>query len=87
MLVFNTLNWVVVVSPHLWDYWQGILCLRSIIPEPMTLVGHFFAVAMYGMFCIWTGPIYLLPWNIIKSFIVLWNAVLIIYPLAIAELR
>jgi squalene monooxygenase len=59
----------------------------SIIPEPLTLVGHFFAVAIYGVFRIWTGPIYLLPWNILKSMIVLWNAVLIIYPLAIAELR
>jgi hypothetical protein len=53
----------------------------------MTLVGHFFAVAIYGMLCIWAGPVYKLPWNIIKSFIVLWHAVIIIGPLMIAEIK
>ena len=62
--------------------------LTRIIPEPLTLIGHFFAVAVYGMFRIWIeGPIYMLPWNIIKSFIVLWNAIVIIFPLIAAELK
>jgi hypothetical protein len=53
----------------------------------MTLVGHFFAVAIYGVVCMLYGPIYMLPWNIIKSIIVLYQACVIIFPLALAEIK
>ena len=87
--------WAIELQNACFSYFQlGGACvdtpvglLAAVRPEPMTLIGHFFAVAMYGMLLLWSGPIYLLPWNIIKSFIVMWKATMIIGPLILAELR
>ena len=53
----------------------------------MTLVGHFFAVAIYGMFLMWIqGPIYMFPINFVKSIAIVINAAIVIFPLIAAEL-
>jgi len=58
------------------------------IPAPLVLIGHFFAVAIYGTFVILTSePIYCLPKNIYKSILVIATACRIIFPLIISELR
>ncbi|KAI8927450.1 squalene epoxidase-domain-containing protein [Entophlyctis helioformis] len=62
--------------------------LAGIISEPWTLVGHFFAVAIYGTLLMWfSGPVYMIPANIVKSIMVLYQACVVILPLIGAELR
>lgn len=62
--------------------------LAGIIPEPMTLMGHFFTVAFYGIFLMLTSePIYMFPWAVIKSFVVIWKACIIFFPLLTAEMK
>ncbi|KAJ3325321.1 Squalene epoxidase [Boothiomyces sp. JEL0866] len=41
--------------------------LAGIRPEPMTLFYHFFAVALYAVYLVCSGPIYLLPYNFAKN--------------------
>ncbi|KAI8893862.1 squalene epoxidase-domain-containing protein [Globomyces pollinis-pini] len=60
--------------------------LAGILPQPATLIGHFFAVAVYSMFLItFRGPVYLIPWNFVRSFFVLSKACDILFPLLWAE--
>ncbi|KAJ1336901.1 hypothetical protein BSLG_006661 [Batrachochytrium salamandrivorans] len=62
--------------------------LAGLIHEPWTLIGHFFAVAIYGTIKIWArGPFYMFPANFIHSLLVFYRACVIIIPLIIAELR
>ncbi|KAL2915780.1 Squalene epoxidase [Polyrhizophydium stewartii] len=62
--------------------------LAGLIQEPMTLIGHFFAVAIYGTFLMWIqGPFYMFPVNFVRSFVVLFKACAVIFPLIGAELR
>ncbi|TPX48199.1 hypothetical protein SeLEV6574_g02162 [Synchytrium endobioticum] len=62
--------------------------LAGLIPSPLTLVGHFFAVALYGSWMICSrDPIYKLPMNIVRSVQVLWKAVCVIGPVALSELK
>ncbi|TPX35854.1 hypothetical protein SmJEL517_g01732 [Synchytrium microbalum] len=62
--------------------------LAGLIPSPITLILHFFAVALYGTFLICkSGPFYKLPFNIIRSVQVLYKAVCVIGPVALTELR
>jgi squalene monooxygenase len=62
--------------------------LAGMIPEPMTLIGHFFAVAFYAMIRgIVRGPIYLLPVNLWVGIMAVVQAVLVIGPLILAEVK
>eukprot|EP00842_Homolaphlyctis_polyrhiza_P005808 jgi/Hompol1/6228/HPOL_001339-RA len=62
--------------------------LAGLIHEPLTLIGHFFAVAFYATLCTWfKGPIYMFPVNFVWSFMVLYRACVVIFPLIFAELR
>ncbi|KAG9303451.1 hypothetical protein G9A89_013778 [Geosiphon pyriformis] len=64
----------------------GLLsCLK---PDPKLLVGHFFAVAVYGIYKLFAEEsIFAIPQNIIKSFTVLYTACLIIFPLLWSEVQ
>jgi squalene monooxygenase len=61
--------------------------LGGVIQEPLTLVGHFFAVAIYGTWLIVTRSVLEFPLNLIKACIVLYQACIIIGPLMLAELK
>jgi squalene monooxygenase len=62
--------------------------LAGIITEPMTLMGHFFAVAIYGAFLMCaSSPIYMLPYQICRVVMVLLYACHIFFPLLLAELK
>ena len=62
--------------------------LGGIIREPWTLVGHFFAVALYGSFLILTqkASIVTFPWRVIECILVLHCACQVILPLILVEL-
>ena len=62
--------------------------LAGLIHEPLTLIGHFFAVALYGTFLILTSqPFYMLPWSIFRACMVLFTAVTVITPVLLAEIK
>lgn len=67
---------------------EPISLLGCILPSPMTLFYHFFAVAFYAMWHICTkGRLIDLPFNIFKSFVVLYSAARVIFPLIGMELE
>ncbi|CAG8442985.1 4692_t:CDS:10 [Ambispora gerdemannii] len=60
--------------------------LSGLRPKPMILIGHFFAVAVYSIYCFFAqSSILSIPQNIIKSFMVLYTACLVILPLLWTE--
>ncbi|KAI8913269.1 squalene epoxidase-domain-containing protein [Gorgonomyces haynaldii] len=60
--------------------------LAGIMPEPMTLVKHFFAVAFYAMVRMCAkNPIYMLPYSFVSGILVLYQAAIVILPLLAAE--
>lgn len=62
--------------------------LAGLIPSPMTLVGHFFAVAFYGVFKMITRePIYMLPIVLFNCFRVLLLACVVIGPVLMSEMK
>ncbi|KAJ8331386.1 hypothetical protein BDV3_000817 [Batrachochytrium dendrobatidis] len=62
--------------------------LAGLIHEPWTLIGHFFAVAFYGMLRMWIrGPIYMFPVHVLYSFLVVYKACIVIFPLILAEMK
>lgn len=61
--------------------------LAGLIPSPVTLVGHFFAVALYAAYRILSrGPFYMLPILLITCIRVIALAVVVIGPVIISEL-
>ncbi|KAI9206578.1 squalene epoxidase-domain-containing protein [Polychytrium aggregatum] len=62
--------------------------LAGLRPEPLTLFNHFFLVALYASYTMTTsGPIYMVPYNIVKSILVLWTACVVILPVIWTEIR
>ena len=62
--------------------------LGGMIHEPLTLIGHFFAVALYGTYLILRSrPWYQLPLSIFRVWMVLITAVTIILPVMLSELN
>ena len=60
--------------------------LAGLIPEPLTLMGHFFAVAVYGTVLMFMEEsILLLPFTIWKCMVVLYRACVVFFPLLYAE--
>ncbi|KAJ3226300.1 Squalene epoxidase [Clydaea vesicula] len=61
--------------------------LAGLIPSPLTLLGHFFAVAFYGTFLIIRKNWIYLPFALIRSFLVIFTAAMVIGPVIISELK
>ncbi|KAJ3057542.1 Squalene epoxidase [Rhizophlyctis rosea] len=62
--------------------------LGGLIPEPLTLVGHFFAVAFHGVWLILKGhPWYLCPVALWRGVLAVWTASCVILPVIFTELR
>ncbi|KAI8590898.1 squalene epoxidase-domain-containing protein [Geranomyces variabilis] len=74
--------------------------LAGLIPEPLTLVGHFFAVAFYGVYLICTGRLETspskdhsttlllnLPRNLWRSVMAIWTACVVVLPVIASELQ
>ncbi|KAF2144152.1 uncharacterized protein K452DRAFT_285390 [Aplosporella prunicola CBS 121167] len=62
--------------------------LAGIIRQPLVLVYHFFAVALYAIwirFC--EAPLYLKPWALISSVAIFYKACIVIFPYIWCELR
>jgi squalene monooxygenase len=61
--------------------------LAGLVREPLTLIGHFFAVALYAMVLVLTsGPWYAFPLTLLRAGSVLLTACRVIVPLILAEL-
>lgn len=61
--------------------------LAGLIQAPWVLIGHFFAVAVYGMMLILgSEPLYRFPLSLWRACAVLWTACAVIVPLILAEL-
>lgn len=76
-----------VLSSSLLPVISHVLACR-IIPEPMTLVGHFFAVAFYGCWLVLkSNPIYMLPVSFWQSIVAIWTAAVVIGPVMLAEIK
>lgn len=64
----------------------GLLSVLS--PEPMLLIGHFFAVAFYAVYFLFKAePWYLKPRALLKSGLVIYRACSIIFPLVYSEMK
>ncbi|XP_072908924.1 squalene monooxygenase isoform X2 [Hemitrygon akajei] len=64
----------------------GLLSVLS--PEPMTLIGHFFAVAFYAIyFSFKEEPWYLKPRALLKGALIVYRACLVIFPLIYSEIK
>ncbi|RIB08525.1 squalene epoxidase-domain-containing protein [Gigaspora rosea] len=62
--------------------------LAGLFPNPLLLVFHFFAVAIYGVYRIFREDTILhIPQNILKSFIVIYTACVVILPVLWTELK
>jgi len=61
--------------------------LAGVIPSPMTLVGHFFAVAVYGIYNMLTRDLVMFPFMVARSLMVFWTACVVILPMILSELR
>ncbi|TPX59834.1 hypothetical protein PhCBS80983_g02218 [Powellomyces hirtus] len=73
--------------------------LAGLIPEPLTLIGHFFAVAFYGVYLLCTGnidphsndkkrsSILDLPSNLWKCVMAIWTACIVVLPVIVSELK
>lgn len=62
--------------------------LAGLIKQPLVLFWHFFAVAFLSIWVmISEGPLYMVPWNILRSFGVFWTACVVIFPYIFAELK
>ncbi|RHZ87491.1 hypothetical protein Glove_34g118 [Diversispora epigaea] len=60
----------------------------GIYPNPFLLITHFFAVAIYGIWKLFTnGTISQIPRNIIKSFMVIYTACVVIFPYLWCEVK
>lgn len=60
--------------------------LAGLIREPLTLIGHFFAVALFAIvFVLRSEPVYKFPLTVWKAGSVLWTACTVIGPLLLAE--
>ena len=56
------------------------------IPNPTVLIGHFFAVAIYGIYQLFVnGKLIDFPQNILKSILILYTACLVIFPFIWSE--
>ncbi|CAB4398404.1 SE-domain-containing protein [Rhizophagus irregularis] len=61
--------------------------LGGLIPNPTVLVGHFFAVAIYGTYKLFiNGKLTDFPQNIPKSILILYTACLVIFPFIWSEM-
>ncbi|XP_038666103.1 squalene monooxygenase [Scyliorhinus canicula] len=64
----------------------GLLSVLS--PEPMTLIGHFFAVALYAIyFSFKTEPWYLKPRALVNGGLIVYRACSVIFPLIYSEIK
>ncbi|XP_051878994.1 squalene monooxygenase [Pristis pectinata] len=64
----------------------GLLSVLS--PEPMTLIGHFFAVAFYAIyFSFKSEPWYLKPRALLKGSLIVYRACSVIFPLIYSEMK
>ncbi|RIA91581.1 squalene epoxidase-domain-containing protein [Glomus cerebriforme] len=55
--------------------------LGGLIPNPIVLIGHFFAVAIYGIYKLFNnGRLIDFPKNILKSFFIFYTACIVIFP-------
>ncbi|KAI8830730.1 squalene epoxidase-domain-containing protein [Chytriomyces cf. hyalinus JEL632] len=62
--------------------------LSGMLHSPSSLILHFFAVALYGMYLqMCKGPFYLLPLHFYRAFMALVNACVIVFPLIFAEIQ
>ena len=62
--------------------------LSGLINQPLVLFAHFYSVAFVSIWIFFReSPIYLLPWTIIRSFLVFWTACVVIFPYIFAELK
>ena len=67
---------------------EPIRLLGCILPSPLTLLMHFFAVALYAGYQITkSGGVWKAPWNLVKAVIVLWEAARVILPLVGMEME
>ncbi|KAI9349438.1 squalene epoxidase-domain-containing protein [Zopfochytrium polystomum] len=74
---------------------RGGLCVQTpvgllsgVIPEPMTLMGHFFSVALLGMYnLVRESSLLMLPWALWRAIVVLYTAIVVFMPLLVNELR
>ncbi|XP_078396087.1 squalene monooxygenase [Cetorhinus maximus] len=64
----------------------GLLSVLS--PEPMTLIGHFFAVALYAIyFSFKTEPWYMKPRALVNGSVIVYRACSVIFPLIYSEIK
>uniref|UniRef100_UPI00398F6701 squalene monooxygenase n=1 Tax=Pristiophorus japonicus TaxID=55135 RepID=UPI00398F6701 len=64
----------------------GLLSVLS--PEPMTLIGHFFAVALYAIyFSFKTEPWYMKPRALLNGSVIVYRACSVIFPLIYSEMK
>nr|QFF91438.1 squalene epoxidase isoform 3 [Potamotrygon motoro]QFF91439.1 squalene epoxidase isoform 4 [Potamotrygon motoro] len=64
----------------------GLLSVLS--PEPMTLIGHFFAVAFYAIYFLFKAePWYLKPRALLKGALIVYRACSVIFPLIYSEMK
>ncbi|KAJ3290555.1 Squalene epoxidase [Borealophlyctis nickersoniae] len=62
--------------------------IAGMIPEPMTLTGHFFAVAFYGCWLIIKSqPLWMLPQTLFRSFMAIYTAAVVIFPVIASEIK
>ncbi|KAJ3331361.1 Squalene epoxidase [Blyttiomyces sp. JEL0837] len=60
--------------------------LAGIIQSPMTLILHFFAVAIYGTWLLLLSePFWMIPKNLVRSVIVIYTACVVVFPLMAGE--
>ncbi|GBC07817.1 hypothetical protein RclHR1_07710001 [Rhizophagus clarus] len=61
--------------------------LGGLIPNPIVLIGHFFAVAIYGVYRLFiNGKLIDFPQNISKSILIIYTACLVIFPFIWSEM-
>ena len=65
--------------------------LAGLIPQPLVLIYHFFAVALWSIWCMWKDAqiweIICFPILLIKAILVLYKACVVILPYILVELR